>query len=392
MKWQWLWVVPALVAAGYGQTESAITREGGSWVQTLTSVIPLEGTARLRVSTHGALKLQGEDRGDVAYTLNKRVWVATESSARQLLARMGVKGGRQGGWTTLAASFPSDSRAASNTSADLSLQVPRKLLEVELGSEGGAVEAFDLEGTLKAETGGGRIHIDRIKGELTIRTGGGEVLLGRIGRAVHCASGGGSITADYIGGEAGFSTGGGDISVGEALGPVRASTSGGNIRIGRAGGPVTAATGSGLVEVSQAGGLVAAESGAGSIKVRLAQGCRCESSTGSIQLHYVFGPLRAATGMGSIIAELVAGKPLEDSMLSTGSGDITVFIPSNLAVTIQAISDSPGLQRIISDFPEIQARVYSRAGRAEAQGALNGGGPVLKLAASDGTIYLRRQK
>jgi hypothetical protein len=54
----------------------------------------------------------------------------------------------------------------------------------------------------------------------------------------------------------------------------------------------------------------------------------------------------------------VAGKPLEDSVLSTGSGDITVFIPSNLVVTIQAISTSPGLQKIISDFPEIQARVY----------------------------------
>jgi len=173
---------------------------------------------------------------------------------------------------------------------------------------------------------------------------------------------------------------------------VRASTGGGNIRVERAGGPVTAATGGGLIDVGQAGGQVAAESGAGSIKVRLARGVRCESGSGSIQLVSVFGSLRASTGAGSILAELVAGKPLEDSVLSTGSGDITVFIPSNLAVTIQAISDSPGLQRIISDFPEIQARVYSRAGRAEAQGALNGGGPVLKLAASDGAIYLRRQK
>ena len=148
----------------------------------------------------------------------------------------------------------------------------------------------------------------------------------------------------------------------------------------------------GLIDVGQAGGQVAAESGGGSIKVRLAGGVLCEAGSGSIQLVSVFGSLRAATGAGSILAELAGGKPLEDSVLSTGSGDITVFIPSNLAVTIQAISDSPGLQKIISDFPEIQARIQSRAGRAEAQGALNGGGPVLKLAASDGTIYLRRQK
>jgi len=388
MKRQWLWVVPALVAAGYGQSESALTREGRYWVQTLTGTASLEATARLRVSNRGAVTVQGEERGDIAHSLKKRVRASSESSARQLLSRVGLKVGQQGGWTTLATSFP----AQNDVSADLTLRVPRKLLEVELDSEGGSVEAFDLAGALKAETGGGRIHIDRIQGEVAIRTGGGEVQLGKIGRGVQCSSGGGSITAESIGGEASFNTGGGEIYVREAQGPVRASTGGGNIRVERAGGPVTAATGGGLIDVGQAGGQVAAESGAGSIKVRLARGVRCESGSGSIQLVSVFGSLRASTGAGSILAELVAGKPLEDSVLSTGSGDITVFIPSNLAVTIQAISDSPGLQRIISDFPEIQARVYSRAGRAEAQGALNGGGPVLKLAASDGAIYLRRQK
>ncbi|MBM3747208.1 MAG: DUF4097 domain-containing protein [Acidobacteria bacterium] len=388
MKSSWLWIAPALAAAGWGQTESAVTREGRQWVQTLTGTVAVEGPGRLRVSTRGALRLQGEDRSDVAYTLTKRARVSSEATARQLLSRLGVKAGQHGGWTTLAASFPTNNY----TQADVALRVPRRLLEVELDSEGGALEAFDLAGTLKAETGGGRIHIDRIKGDLTIRTGGGEVQLGTIGRTVRISSGGGSITAGSIGGEAGFTTGGGEVYVREALGAVRASTGGGNIRVERAAGPVTAATGGGLVEVGQAGGVVAAESGAGSIKVRLAQGCRCEAGSGSIHLVSVFGSLRATTGAGSILAELLAGKPLEDSLLSTGSGDITVFIPSNLAVTIQAIATSPGLQKIISDFPEIQAQVQSRGGRAEAQGALNGGGPVLRLAAADGTIYLRRHK
>lgn len=389
MKRPWFWAAPALLAAaGYGQTESALSREGRYWVQTVTGTVRMEGTARLRVSNRGALGLQGEERADIAYSLKKRARVSNESMARQALSRVSLKTGQQGGWTTVAASFP----AHNDLSADLTLRVPRKLLEVELDSEGGSVEAFDLAGTLKAETGGGRIHIDRVQGEVAIRTGGGEVQLGKIGKSVRCASGGGTITAESIGGEAGFNTGGGEIYVKEALGAVRASTGGGNIRVERAGGPVTAATGGGLIDIGQAGGQVAAESGGGSIKVRLARGVRCESGSGSIQLVSVFGSLRASTGAGSILAELVAGKPLEDSVLSTGSGDITVFIPSNLAVTIQAISDSPGLQKIISDFPEIQARVFSRAGRAEAQGALNGGGPVLKLAASDGAIYLRRQK
>jgi DUF4097 and DUF4098 domain-containing protein YvlB len=391
MRLRWLWLAPALAVAGYGQTESAVSREGRYWVQTVTGSAALEAAERLRVSTRGALMLQGEPRADISYTLKKRVRAASEASAREILARWPVKSSQQGGWTTLVATCP-DSPATREASGDLWLSVPRKLREVELNSEGGAVGARDLDGTLRAETGGGQVDIDRILGDLTVRTGGGEVRLGKMGRSVRISSGGGAITAASIGGEAGFTTGGGEIYVQEALGPVRASTGGGNIRVDRAAGPVTASTGGGLIDVLQAPGPVTAETGAGSIKVRAAKGAQCESGGGSIQLLGVFGSLRAATGMGSIIAELAIGKPLEDSVLSTAAGDITVFIPSNLAVTIQAISDSRGYQRIVSDFPEIRALVESRAGRAEAHGTLNGGGPMLKLTASGGTIYLRRQK
>jgi DUF4097 and DUF4098 domain-containing protein YvlB len=388
MRLRWLWLAPALAVAGYGQTESAVSREGRYWVQAVTGSVALQGAERLRASTRGAFKLQGESRDDISYTLTKRVRAASEASAREALARWALKSSRQGAWATLVVSQP-DAREAS---ADLWLSVPRRLREVEVNSEGGAVEARDLDGALRAETGGGQVDIDRILGDLTVRTGGGEVRLGKIGRSVRISSGGGAITAASIGGEAGFTTGGGEIYVQEALGPVRASTGGGNIRVDRAAGPVTASTGGGLIDVLEAPGPVTAETGAGSIKVRAAKGAQCESGGGSIQLLGVFGSLRAATGMGSIIAELAIGKPLEDSVLSTAAGDITVFIPSNLAVTIQAISDSRGYQRIVSDFPEIRALVESRAGRAEAHGTLNGGGPMLKLTASGGTIYLRRQK
>ena len=64
MKRDWLWVAPALLAAaGYGQTESALAREGRYWVQTLSGTASLEGSARLRVANRGAVRLQGEERG-----------------------------------------------------------------------------------------------------------------------------------------------------------------------------------------------------------------------------------------------------------------------------------------------------------------------------------------
>jgi hypothetical protein len=72
-------------------------------------------------------------------------------------------------------------------------------------------------------------------------------------------------------------------------------------------------------------------------------------------------------------------------MLETGNGDVTVLIPSNLGVTIRAETDRG---RVVSDFPFAQ-RLMGMQVRAE--GAINGGGPMLRIAGAGGTIFIRRQ-
>jgi len=52
------------------------------------------------------------------------------------------------------------------------------------------------------------------------------------------------------------------------------------------------------------------------------------------------GPLQVQTALGSILAELFAGARLEDSSLVAGAGDITVLIPSNVALSVLARNDS----------------------------------------------------
>jgi hypothetical protein len=107
------------------------------------------------------------------------------------------------------------------------------------------------------------------------------------------------------------------------------------------------------------------------------------------------GPLRAQTAMGSILAELMPGVRFQDSTLNTGSGDITVFLPSNVAVSIQALSDGRNrTPRIVSDFPEIRVKAMAAeySGPITAEGSLNGGGPLLRLTANSGSVYLRRQR
>jgi hypothetical protein len=146
--------------------------------------------------------------------------------------------------------------------------------------------------------------------------------------------------------------------------------------------------------VGQAEGAVTAETSGGAIQVDAANGVRCESAGGAIRLRNVAGALHASANSGNILAQLVTGQPFADSLLSTNAGDITVFIPSNLALTIQATNETGGTGRIISDFPQVpvQAGAQPGVGPVVAKGALNGGGPVLRVNVMGGTIYLRREK
>ncbi len=334
----------------------------------------MEVEARLKVATRGAIVLRGEDRKDVAYTVKKRAQAPNERVGRVLLSKIGVKSPyKVKGWTVLEVHVPPYYDGA----ADVLVRVPKRLAEVTLETGMGPVEAYDLDGGLFAKTEAGRIQMDRIGGIIKAGTGGGDIRIGKVKGPLKAFSGGGSIEVAWLGGDAYLETAGGEIVVHEAKGKVQASAgSGGNIRIGRAGQGVTLATGGGAIDVFRVEGPVRANTETGAIKVRGAQEI----------------DIQATTAMGSIFAELAAGKLIRDSILTTQFGDITVYIPSNFAVTIEATNVSPGGHRIVSDFPEIQPQLAGGNLRSEAKGAINGGGATLRLAAQGGTIYLRRRK
>ncbi len=381
-----LWLAPAIAAALLAQQKSGPTREGSYWVDIVAGSAPV--SEALRVSTRGAVTVEGGSREDtLTYSLRRRARAGSEASARSMLDQIAVKTFQQGEWTVLEVSVPEASRA----SADLTLQVPRRLRETALGTGGGAIRAFDLDGTLRAETRGGSIDVDRVLGAVTARTGGGAVRFGKIGGRVECFTGGGAISAESLGGEADLNTGGGSIVVREGKALVRAKTVGGSIRVEHAAQGVQVGAGAGLIDVVEAGGPVVAETGAGSIKIRSSSNVQCKSGAGAIQFQAVSGALRAATNAGSILADLTGAGRLLDSALSTTMGDITVLIPSNVSVTVEAVNSTPGGHRIVSDFAEIQPRLEEGNTRSAAEGAIHGGGPVLRLTASGGTIYLRRQ-
>ncbi|MCP5114869.1 MAG: DUF4097 domain-containing protein [bacterium] len=387
---RWVCLAPVVLWAAYAQTEPRIVREGYYWVQTTSGQVVSAGVERLRIVTRGKVSIEGRAEQTISYSLRKRVKARTQREARKLLESFRVRSASENGWAELTVVCP-EVRAA----PELTVHAPRRLRQVLLVTRGGDVRVRDLDGDFDTESEGGLLDVHNISGSFTARTGGGEILLGWIGGTVHCLSGGGGIRVAKVGGEAWFETAGGEIAVEEAGASVHASTMGGNITVGRAAASVVASTSSGLIRVGEAGGEVVAETANGSIQIGAARGVKVESASGAIRLKGISGVLRASTHSGSIMAELLENAELSSSFLHTAFGDVTVFIPSNLAITVKAYNTPAGVSgRILSDFPEIRVnRVKLPAFEpVVAEGALNGGGPLLKVSAVGGSIYLRRGK
>jgi hypothetical protein len=100
------------------------------------------------------------------------------------------------------------------------------------------------------------------------------------------------------------------------------------------------------------------------------------------------------TGAGPITVQFVNSHTFTESSLRTSSGDISVNMPGNLPVTVHASTDMMRGSGILSDFPALKITSSGMYGPKAmyAEGALNGGGPVLRVRTSIGQIAFRRSQ
>jgi len=380
-----------LLAAGERGTaerapKTGLVREAGAFIETVSGTESVEPNGRLVLTAIGSVTVKGGDEGLVRYTLVKRVRAATEERARKLLGQYVLRASREGETTSLKLTHAGEN----GQSAEMILIVPRTLRSVEVQTHSGAVEASDLDSSFTATTGGGRMAIERIRGSLTARTAGGEIALDQIGGPIRCTTAGGEIRAGVLEKEAVLETAGGDIVVAEARGPLRVATAGGGVRVRKAGATVVAGTSGGAIEIGSVVGAVSAKTLGGPIRIERADEVAIESGGGAIRLDEVAGTLRATTAVGDILASLSGAGTRLESLLTTGGGDIIVYVPTRLPITIRAESlHSESPRRIVSEFPGLVPRI--EGARAVAEGKIAGGGPLLRLASSSGTIYIRQQ-
>ncbi len=358
----------AVIAAAQ---EAPVVREGAYWVGSVEDSFPIAPQSQLQLNTRGNVVVRKGTTDQVTYRVRQSVRAASEDQARALLGGGGAQVSSVRGRVKLQL-LPISAR---NVKTDIEISVPPQVSMVIVQTELGGIDVAEFDGAVQLSTGGGEIHLGKIGGTVQCFSGAGQVVIERAGGAIHCT------------------TGGGNMSVRDAAGSVELSNQlGGNIRVDKAAGDVRAHSAQGMIEVGQAAGAVFADTQGGFIQVGSARGVQAESMAGMVRVKNDAGPMNLAAMAGSILAELLGGAPMQDSSLVAGSGDITVLIPSNLAVSVMARNSTGGTPRIVSDFPEIRV-TPSKFFQAPmvGQGAINGGGPVLNLNTSSGVIYLRRK-
>ncbi len=183
---------------------------------------------------------------------------------------------------------------------------------------------------------------------------------------------GGHITTGNITGDGFLHTGGGQIQTGSISGAATLETGGGNIRVERSGSSVTADTAGGQIDFGEASGAIRTHTGGGAVHIDHVTGPTVvETDGGGISLSQVYAPLR----------------------VSAGEGDIVVYLPRQLAATIDAVVEQGGEHGIVADpsFPLKISQQESGSGplTIRGEGDLNGGGEALHLKAVSGNIILK---
>lgn len=379
-----LLATPLLVAQ-----DTHVHREGDAWAREITGSLGAARNLHVKVEV-GNVRVEG-GASDINYVIRNRAYTSSEGSAHHQFDSYKVSTYVRGDTAYVIAEWEGGSPR--KFSADFVIRVPRAIEQAKLETEGGNISADGLAGRIEAESGGGSIRLDDIGGAINAETGGGSIDVGNTSGDLSLHTGGGSIKIDSAKGKVIAESGGGSVTLVSGTQGASLETGGGSIEVEKCTGKLKVSTGGGSIDLGDIDGPVDMDTGGGSIRLSSAKGfVRAETGGGTIELNGV-PSVKAETGAGGIVVKFItSGAERNDSILETGAGDVTVYLPSNLHISVRASIEVAYGHSIHSDFPDIHVR--SEGGdwgpkTVTAEGNLNGGGPLLKVRTSTGDIRFR---
>lgn len=384
-------LLAVLVTTLCAAQQTSIQKEGGSWISTVSGSLPGARNVHIKVEI-GAVRVQGGSTQGISYVIRNRSYEGSEDRARKQFEAYKVSTYTRGDTAWIVGEWENGSPHKFNS--EVTVNVPRDLDLVKIETDGGQIVTTGISGRLEAESGGGMVHLDDISGPISVETGGGTIDVGNVGSDITARTGGGNIHIGSAKGKVVAETGAGSLVLISGSGGASLETGGGGIRVEKCTGELKAESGGGTIDLGEITGGATVENGGGTLKISSASGpVHAETGSGNIELWGV-PSAHVETGAGAITAKFIHSNAEHlDSELETGIGDITVYLASNVNLTVRASIEASNGHEILSDFPDI--KISSEGGQwgpklVSAEGNLNGGGPVLKVRTTMGNIYFRR--
>lgn len=379
--------VPLRAQTRAGVDRGEVERRGSAWVQEIDCRVPVEpgGTLTVRVASGTVRVTPVEDQEQMECEVRLAVYAGSREQAQRVLDDYQLIVRRvTGGSAYLGSKF-------SVPSAVYRIRVPLQF-NLDLETQAGNLIVRDLQGDLRAASAAGEIRTGKVRGNVRVETAGGNLELGNIEGRLEARTAGGCVRVGDVEGNAVIESGGGHIITGRIRSDVRAQTAGGDIVLHGAGADVSVQTAGGQIRVGETRGSLRAQTAGGSIRLDAVQGpIRVETAGGSIDLYQVLSGVQASTAAGRILAKFAAtAESFAPSALQTAVGDVEVYLPANLPLTIDATIDMAAGHKISSDFPlQIEGGQHRfHPSQVRGHGALNGGGAVLRIRTVSGDIKI----
>ncbi|HKO04280.1 MAG TPA: TonB family protein [Candidatus Acidoferrales bacterium] len=373
---------------------------------------------RVRVTLEmGDVHVRTQSTGSVQYRLRVEAPAgAKDSQPSVTLFHLTARSGSDG---AVVIGRAEKGRSSERFWVTLELDIPRAS-PLEISTQGGSVDVGDIDGRLACDTAGGKIRVGRVGASARLQTAGGDVVVQDVAGDLTATTGGGHILAGAVHGSATLHSEGGHIRVARVDGVARIETGGGNIFLDHAGARLIATTAGGRIMVGEASGSLQARNGSGGIRVwKVAGPAHIQTDAGSIFLAGVTSPVSASTAAGGITALFETAAPPAPSMppnpprpsdaprlpdaprvvragtlgeFECNGGDIVIFLPKELSMTLDAAIEGGENYRIVVD-PALMLSLKTNgllSGKTfRAEGMMGGGGPLLRLRANSGNILLR---
>lgn len=318
-----------LTACSIGVTQAASTTS-----DIVRKTLPAQPGGRLAVEAdRGSVHVSGGAQSEVSVEVTRRVIRGSEKKAAELLERHQVEFVENAGTFRLTSDLQGEDRwsfRGPNLEVEIRIVVPRQF-HVDVRTSGGSVWVGGVKGDVAARTSGGSLHFEDLSGSLHGRTAGGSIHALKLEGPVDLSTSGGSVDLDGV-----------------IRGPVKVGSSGGSLRLAGIAAPLEART-----------------------------------SGGSIRVESSATPLVASTSGGSVEA-VFTEVPTGNIELRTSAGGITLALPEKSAFQLDASTSAGGVR---SEFP---VGVSSSGDRSSLKGPVNGGGAVIKLRTSAGSIRIKK--